>query len=126
MARTASRRPLTTDVFVPSQASPRVISGGQSATWKALLRVFLLSSVSTIAAMPNTHLHLNTALSEEQVGELSKPSSKGLVFHISGSNELQITCTGALSVITPAAYAIALSITANLCPNPLPTFHLTY
>jgi len=41
------------------------------------------------------------------------------VFQISDSNELQITSTGALSAMTPAAYAIALYITANLCPNPL-------
>jgi hypothetical protein len=64
--------------------------------------------------MVNTHLHLNTDLSEEKLGEVSKPSNKGLVFHISGSNELQITCTDALSVMTLAAYAIALSITATL------------
>lgn len=89
-------------------------------------RVLLLSPVSTIPAMLNTHLHLNTALSEEQAGEVSKPSNKGLVIHISGSNELQITRTSVLLVKTPAAYAIALSITANLCSNPLPTFHLTY
>jgi hypothetical protein len=82
MARKASRRPLTAEVFVPSQASPRVISGGRSATGKVPLRVLLLSPVSTIAAMLNTHLHLNTPLSEEQVGEVSKPSNKGLVFHI--------------------------------------------
>jgi hypothetical protein len=130
MAHTASSRPLTAVVFVPSRASLRVLSGGhsggQSATGKAPLRVLLLSSVRTIAAMPNTHLHLNTALSKEQVGEVSKPSSNGLVFRVSGSNELQITCTGALSVITPAVYATTLSITANLCPNPLSTFYLTY
>lgn len=126
MARTASRRPLTAEVSVPSRTSPQVISSGRSATGKVPLRVLLLSPVSTIAAMLNTHLHLNDALSEEQVGQVSKRLSKGLVFHISGSNELQITCTAALSVMTPAAYATALSITANLCPNPLPTFHLTY
>jgi len=87
MARTASRRPLTAEIFVPSRASPRVISGGHSATGKVPLRVLLLSSLSTIAAMPNTHLHLNAALSE-QVGEVSIPSNEELVFHISGSNEL--------------------------------------
>lgn len=125
MALTASHRPLTAEVFVPSPASKRVISGGRNAIGNVPLRVLLLSPVSTIAAMLNTHLHLNTALSEEQVGEVSKPSNR-LVFHISGSNELQITCAGAQSVMTPAAYAIALTITANLCPNPLPTFHLTY
>jgi hypothetical protein len=97
MARTASRRPHTAEVSVSSRASPQVISGGRSATGKVPLRVLLLSPVSTIAAMLNTQLHLNTALSEEQVGEVLKPSNKGLVFHISGSNELQITCTGALS-----------------------------
>lgn len=124
MARTASRRPLRRSLFHPEPVH-ELISGGPSATGEVPLRVLLLSRVSTISAMPNTHLHLNTALSE-QVGEVSKPSNKGLVFHISGSNELQITCTGALSVTTPATYATALSITANLCPNPLPTFHLTY
>jgi len=103
-----------------------VISGGPSATGEVPLRVLLLSPVSTNPALLNTNLLLNTTLSEEQVGEVSKPSNKGLVFHISGSNEQQITCTAALSVTTPAAYAIALSITANLRPNPLPTFHLTY
>ena len=80
MARTASRRPLTAEVFVPSRASARVISGGRSATGKVPLRVLMLSPVNTIPAKLNTHLHINTALSEEQVDEVSKPSNKGLCF----------------------------------------------
>lgn len=70
MGQSVSRRPLTTETRVRSQASACGINGGQKVLWQVFLPVLLLPPVSIIPPLLLSYLHLYVALRRTNRGRL--------------------------------------------------------